>query len=378
MTGLVLYIQLEQGKGPLHEALLRIRGQSPAVEPSSSQAVVTEPPAPAGERHMTTAEMLLPNGELLVIDQWLTDGDVRCSLATLPRRGGSATVLYRNPAGMGLLGGISPDGRRFYVEGPDGVYEVDRHEGPAGWFSLPDQVVEDLEAGMTVTRSLQSDGVYRYHVYRGSRVVRGFRFDRPLEAARLSPGGAYLGLLASDSLYLLPMEEGSFPVTVAVRQPVLADLVVSDAGYALVVREDRQAVGLAGPQGIKWFEVSVPDVPLEAGVAKLHPQEGRFAISDGTTLYVGDTRLDQLVPVRRLSSGVCLHVGEWNVQHGILFTEIQGWLYDREPGARDRFFVLDMDYQRGVRELTPDIRYPGALENPALCSPQAQGCAAWR
>lgn len=325
----------------------------------------------AQPKHHLTAEMALPNGDVLALDRVGEGRDAVCSLVVLGADGVSSRVLYRGAPGAGLTGGVYAQGRSFNLEGVDGIYQVDTDAGLVGRSRLPDGLtLEDLEAGLTVGRAQRGDGTSHFYLYRGDELRHEFHLSETALAARLSPDGRTMGLLMPDRLRLVPLTGAALPIDVPLHLAVQPDLIVSDTGHhAMVVRQDGRGVGVASPQGMTWYEVGLawPGQPLEAGLGELDPTSGRFAVTDGQRILLGRAGVPGLVEAAAAQGpGDFLHLGEWTRDRGLLFTLVRDGLSARE--ASDGIFFLDPDGSE-FRSFPLTSAYLPVLEQEAVCGP---------
>lgn len=321
-------------------------------------------------KHHLTAEMALPNGDVLALDRVGEGRDAVCSLVVLGADGASSRVLYRGAPGAGLVGGVYADGRRFNLAGVDGIYQIDAEAGMVGWSRLPEGLVlEDLEAGLTVGRAQRADGTSHFYVYRGEELRHEFHLSEMALAARLSPDGRTMGLLMADRLRLVPLTGTALPLDVPLHHAVQPDLIVSDTGlHAMVVRQDGRGIGVASPTGMTWYDVALgwPGQPLEAGVGELDPTSGRFAVTDGQRILLGRAGVPGLTEaVAAQGPADFLHLGEWTRGRALLFTVLRQGLTARD--ASDGMYFLDPDGGRFRSFPLTSAHVPG-LEQEAACT----------
>lgn len=354
----------------------RVDGGDPllfGVAPAERAPAASAPRCPflaARTTHHLTAEMALPNGDVLALDQVGWGGDTVCSLVVLGADGASARVLYRGAPGAGLMGGVSDGGRRFHVTSGGDILALGLTEGVLGSSRLPDGLaLEDLEAGLSVGRSERPDGTTHFYVYRGQELRHEFHLSGTARAARLSPDGGTMGILMPDRLRLVPLTGTSMPLELPLEHEVAADLIVSETGnHAMVVRQDGRGIGVASPEGVTWYELGLrwPGQPLEAGLGELDPTSGRFAVTDGQRILVGQAGVPGLVEAATAHAPTdFLHLGEWTRDRGILFTVVRDGLTSEE--ASDGMYFLDPDGGE-FRSFPLTSAYVPALERAASCS----------
>lgn len=277
--------------------------------------------------HDLTAEMLLPSGEILALDQAGSGAHAAVRLVILAPDGRSGRVLFQGAPGQGLVGGVSDGGRTYDIHGREGIHHLDVVTGQTSVTPAPEGFLEDLEAGWTVSRVDRGNGRFAVRLYRGERLCYEFRGRGSLQAARLSTDGDTLGLLTGGRLRLVPLDGGMATVDVALDRPVRADLLVSDSGrHAMVARTDGQGIGVVTPAGVTWYHLPLPwaGQPLEAGLGELDPASGRFAVTDGRRLYLGEAGQPGLQEAAAThGSSDLLHLGEWTRARGLLFTVLR-------------------------------------------------------